>query len=144
MATTTTENTVNDATRPQRLHIALWIGQGLLAAVFFATGLMKVTAPIDQLKTSMSWINGPLGPYVRAIGAVELLGVIGMILPAATRIQPVLTPLAAIGFAIVMALGSITHGNHGELSHIGANVVIGAIAVFVAWGRLKRAPITPR
>jgi uncharacterized membrane protein len=56
-----------------------------------------------------------MGPAVRVIGVVEVLGALGLILPAATRIKPSLTPLAAIGLTTVMALASITHLVRGEV-----------------------------
>lgn len=126
------------------LHIALWVSQGLLAAAFLATGLMKLTTPIDQLQAKMSWVQGPLGSLVRFIALTEIAGALGLILPSATRIQPWLTPLAALGLAIVMLLAMATHVSHGEYGVLGANLLLGGLAVFVAWGRSKAAKIPAR
>ena len=85
-----------------------------------------------------------MGGGVRFIGVVELLGALGLILPAATRIMPKLTPLAASGLLVVMVLASVTHISRGEYPMIIANVVLGALAAFIAWGRLTRAPLGAR
>jgi hypothetical protein len=126
------------------LHVGLWVAQGLLAAAFLMAGGMKVSAPLEELQAQMPWVTGALGGAVRFIGVVELLGALGLILPAATRVLPKLTPLAASGLLTVMILASATHLSRGEYSMIGANVVLGALAAFIAWGRLRKAPIEGR
>jgi hypothetical protein len=78
------------------------------------------------------------------IGVCELLGAVGLILPSATRVLPVLTPVAASALTLVMVLAAGTHFSYGELPVIGVNVVLGGLAAFVAWGRFRRAPIAPR
>lgn len=132
------------ATSGKGLHIGLWVSQVLLALVFLGAGGMKTFAPIEQLRAQMSWVAGSLGGAVRFIGVVELLGAVGVVLPAATRIMPKLTPLAAAGFVVVMVLGAFTHISHGEYPMIVSNLILGGLAAFVAWGRLKKAPIAPR
>jgi hypothetical protein len=67
-----------------------------------------------------------------------------LILPAATRIKPSLTPLAAIGLTTVMALASITHLVRGEVQMLPVTILLGGLAAFVAWGRSRKAPIAPR
>ncbi len=126
------------------LRVALWIVQGLLAATFLAAGLMKSTAPLEQLRASMPWVSGPLGQAVRFIGIVEVLGALGLVLPAATRIKPALTPLAALGLATVMVLASLTHLLRGEVQMLPVTAVLAGLAAFVAWGRARKAPIAPR
>jgi hypothetical protein len=78
------------------------------------------------------------------IGVCELLGAIGLVVPAATRVLPALTPVAASALALVMVLAAGTHFSYGEFPVIGVNVVLGGLAAFVAWGRFRRAPIAPR
>lgn len=126
------------------LHVGLWVAQGLLAAAFVMAGGMKLSAPIEQLQAAMPWVEGAMGGAVRLIGAAELLGGIGLVLPAATRIMPKLTPLAALGLLTVMLLAMLTHITRGEFSALGANVMLGGLAAFVAWGRLAKSPIAPR
>ena len=129
---------------PKGLNIGLWVSQALLAAAFLMAGAMKISTPIDELAAQMPWVAGAMGGAVRFIGVAEILGGLGLILPAASRIQPKLTPLAALGLLVVMVLAMITHITRGEFSAIGANVVLGGLAAFIAWGRLKKAPIQAR
>lgn len=145
MSTTATAPLTADTTRPSRgLHIALWVVQGLLALAFLGAGAMKLTAPIEELAKSMSFIAHTSGAMVRFIGLSEVAGALGLVLPAATRIKPGLTPLAAAGLAVVMVLAFGTHVALGEYAGLGAPVVLGGLAAFVAWGRWKKAPIAPR
>lgn len=126
------------------LHVGLWVAQVLLAVAFLGAGGMKLSAPLDQLAAQMPWVTGAMGGAVRFIGAAEVLGALGLILPAATRLQPRLTPLAALGLLTVMVLASATHLSRGEYQMIGANAVLGGLAAFIAWGRFGRAAIAPR
>jgi hypothetical protein len=126
------------------LGVALWVAQCLLVLGFLAAGLMKSTQPIEQLKATMPWVNGSMGQLVRFIGAVEILGAAGLILPSVTRIKPWLTPLAALGLLTVMLLAAATHLARGESPMLGINAVLGGLAAFIAWGRYFRAPIAPR
>jgi putative oxidoreductase len=81
---------------------------------------------------------------VRFIGTSELLGALGLILPAAMRIKPVLTGFAALGLLTIMVLAALFHASRGEFGMLRVNSVLGALAAFVAWGRLKKAPIPAR
>lgn len=129
--------------RSKELHIGLWIVQALLAIVFAMAGFMKISTPLEQLEQSgMSFVDSYGAGMVRFIGISELLGSVGLILPAALRIKPVLTPLAAVGIAIIMILACGYHISNGE--PFVAPVVLLALAVFVTWGRFKRAPILPK
>lgn len=122
------------------LNIALWVVQGLLALAFGMAGFMKLTAPIAQLAANgMTFVNHYSVEMVRFIGVTELLGALGLILPAALRIKPFLTPLAAVGLAVTMVLAAIEHITQGE--PITANLVLFALTAFVAWGRFIKAPI---
>lgn len=125
------------------LHIGLWVVQALLAAAFGMAGFMKITAPIEQLaQGGMTFVNHYGVGMVRFIGISEVLGAIGLILPAALRIRPVLTPLAAVGLAIIMVLACAYHISHSE--PFVPPVVLFALAVFVAWGRFKKVPVQPK
>lgn len=129
---------------PKGLNIGLWVVQVLLAVGFGMAGLMKSTAPVEELAKNMAWINSSGALLVRFIGISELAGAIGLILPAATRILPVLTPVAAALLAVVMVLAAGVHVFLGEFSALPVNFVLGGLAAFVAWGRFKKAPIAPR
>lgn len=126
------------------LHIGLWVAQIALALMFGMAGVMKSTQPIEVLAQQLVWPGAVPAAMVRLIGISELLGAIGLVLPAATRIQPRLTPLAAAGLVTVMVLAAVFHLTRGELAGIGVNAVLGAIAAFIAWGRLRKAPIPAR
>lgn len=117
------------------MNIALWIAAGLLAALFLGAGLAKMFQPREKLLEKTPWVEDFTDGQVKAIGAVEVLGAIGLILPAVTGILPVLVPLAAVGLAITMVLAAIVHIRRGETSFIGVNLALAAIAAFVAWGR---------
>ena len=125
------------------MNIALWVVQILLALAFGMAGIMKVTQPIVRLETRMGgWVKdvGPRG--VRLIGTLEILGAIGLILPAVTGILPWLTPVAAVGLAMIMIGAMITHGRRSEYSTIGVNVVLLLLALFVVYGRFVIVPIS--
>lgn len=126
------------------LHFGLWAAQVLVAGVFLMAGSMKLTAPVEALQAQMPWVKGALGGAVRFIGLAEVLGGLGLLLPAATRIVPVLTPVAASGLTVVMGLATITHITRGEFEMIPVTLTIGAAAVFIAWGRFAKAPIASR
>lgn len=126
------------------MHITLWIAQGLLAAMFIMAGFMKALQPVDALLESLPWVaSTPLG-LVRFIGVSELLGGIGLLLPAILRIKPFLTIWAALGIGAIMLLAAIFHGSRGEFEAIGFNVFMLAIALFIVWGRSKKAPIAAK
>lgn len=114
------------------MNITLWIVAGLLAAVFLLAGIMKTTQPKDKLAANMGWVEDYSANTVKFIGIVEILGAIGLILPGALDIAPVLVPLAATGLAVTMALAAAVHARRGENDKIAANAVLLVLAVFVA------------
>jgi hypothetical protein len=126
------------------LHIGLWFVQILLAVAFGMAGFMKTTMPFDALNKAMPWTLVVGEPGVRFIGASELAGALGLLLPSITRILPILTPLAGVGLTTVMVLASAFHASRGELGVLPINFVLGSLAAFVAWGRFRRAPIAAR
>jgi putative oxidoreductase len=122
----------------------LWIAQVLLAVAFGMAGTMKAMLPMEQLAAATGW-PGDLPPaLVRFIGASELAAAVGLIVPAATRIRPVLTPLAAAGLATIQVLAVAFHLARGEPEALPVNLSLGALAAFVAWGRSRRVPVRPR
>jgi len=130
-----------EQTPSKGLNITLWVAQGLLAAMFLMAGANKFFQSIEELAKMLPWVTDmPMG-LVKFIGISELLGGLGLLLPSILRIKPTLTPLAALGLSIVMLLASIFHISRGEFSAIGMNIVLLAIALFIAWGRTKKVPI---
>ncbi|MEI7770148.1 MAG: DoxX family protein [Chloroflexales bacterium] len=122
------------------MNIALWVLQVLMAFAFGAAGAMKSTQPIEKLSKSLPW-TGEVSPgLVRFIGISELLGGIGLILPALTGVLPWLTPLAAACLALVMLLGAGFHVIRKEYSTIAPSVLLLLLTLFVAYGRFMLAP----
>jgi uncharacterized membrane protein YphA (DoxX/SURF4 family) len=142
MTYTTTETGTAGASK--RLHVTLWAVQIVLALIFAMTGTMKVAQPIAALAASLHWPGLVPPAFVRFLGVAELLGAAGLILPAATRIAPALTPVAAGALTLVMVPASLWHISRGEFATLAVPVVVGALSAFVAWGRSRRAPIAPR
>jgi len=126
------------------LNITLWILQFLLAAMYLMAGFTKLSRPIEKLAESLPWAAEVSEGLVRFIGASELLGALGLLLPSLLRIKPKLTVFAAIGLALVQLFAIVFHVSRGETSVIGMNFILFLIAVFIAWGRAKKVPITPK
>ncbi len=118
------------------MNVVLWIVAGVLAAVFLASGLMKLAQPRKKIVDSgMGWAADVSDGAVKGIGALEVLGALGLILPAVFGVATVLVPLAAAGLALVMVGAAVTHARRRENQMIVVNVVLFALAAFVAWGR---------
>lgn len=118
------------------MNTVLWVIAGLLSLMFLVGGVMKLARPREDLAASgMGWAMDFSAEMVKGIGALEVLAAIGLILPAVTGVVPVLTPLAAVGLALVMAGAAVVHGRRKEYPMIGVNAVLLVLAVVVAWGR---------
>jgi uncharacterized membrane protein YphA (DoxX/SURF4 family) len=127
----------------KNLNIALWVLQVLLAAVFLMAGLTKLTKPITQLSVMLAWTASVPELMVRFIAVAEILGALGLLLPSLTKIQPSLTPLAALSLSVVMALAVLFHITRGEFGVTLPSLVLGVLSAFVAWGR-RQVPIQAR
>ena len=132
------------APRSRALHVTLWVVQVLLFAFFMVAGVNHGLKPIAEAAQSSPWITGVPVWLARFIGFAEIAGALGLVLPAATRITPWLTPLAAAGLAVIMALAVPFHVMRGEASVVAFNIVPALLAAFVAWGRSTRVRIAPR
>lgn len=119
------------------MNIVLWIIAGALAFVFAGAGAAKLAQPKEKLVASphMAWAEDFPPGILKTIGALEVLAALGLILPAALDIVPVLVPLAATGLVLLMVGAAITHARRKENSAIVMNLVLIALAVTVAWGR---------
>ncbi|MFF3665870.1 DoxX family protein [Microtetraspora malaysiensis] len=117
------------------MNVFLWVAQAVLAAVFGLAGVMHSTLPKERLHPMLPWVEDFTPARIRLIGVVELLGALGLILPAATGIAPILTPLAAVGLAITMLGAAVTHVRRKEPAAVAVNAVLLALAVLIAWGR---------
>ncbi|MDA1359467.1 DoxX family protein [Glycomyces luteolus] len=117
------------------MNVFLWILQGLLAAAFLAAGTIKATQPKEKLAANFTWVTDFSAGTVKLIGASQVAGALGLILPALTGIAVILTPLAAVGLGLIMVFAAIYHLRKGEYSSIVINAVILLIAAVIAWGR---------
>ncbi|WP_238008137.1 DoxX family protein [Dactylosporangium sp. AC04546] len=117
------------------MNVFLWVLQILLGVAFLGAGVMKSTQPKEKLAGNMTWVNRRSAGTVKFIGVMEILGGLGLILPWATDIAPILTPLAAVGLALVMVLAIADHVRAKEYPVIPVNLVLGALAVVIAIGR---------
>ena len=118
------------------MNVALWIGQVLLAIVFFYSGAMKSTKSETELVAmGQTGVENLSGSLIRFIGVSEILGAIGIILPWLTGIMPILTPIAATGLGTIMILAAIVHFRRNEKTTAIQNLVILLTCALVAFGR---------
>jgi hypothetical protein len=124
------------------MNITLWIVSGLLAAAYLAVGGMKVVMSTKQLANNpnMAAIADELSaPSIKTIGAIEIAGALGLILPWLTGITPILTPVAALGLVALQVGAMVFHGRRKEFKQWPVNLLFAGLAAFVAWGRLTGA-----
>ncbi len=122
------------------MNIALWIVQVMLGAMFIFAGVTKAFR-YGHAHATLPWVKDVPRGMTTFIGISELLGGLGLVLPAITRILPWLTPLAAAALALVMLLAAGFHTSRKEWSGIAFNTVLLVLAVFVAYGRFFVAPL---
>jgi len=141
MATETTKFGDSDlpSTRGKGLSITLWILQGLMAALFLFSGAMKFIMSVEQMTKGSSLSGG----FIHFIGVCEILGGIGLILPALLRIMPILTPIAASGLVIIMAGATYVSLPMGIKAAV-FPAFFGLLLAFIAYGRFKLRPIPPK
>lgn len=128
------------AVKSKGLNIALWVAQGLISLTLIWAGYAKLFQPIEETAKMLPWALDNPG-LLKFTGIVDLLGGIGIVLPAALKIQPKLTVFAAYGTIALMIAASIFHISRGEASLIGMNIFFLVLAGLIAWGRTKKAPI---
>jgi hypothetical protein len=119
------------------MDLALWIAAGLLAAVAMAGGISKTFVPKAKLAAAHGgeWTAGASVGFVKTLGVLELLAAVGLILPALVDIAPVLVPVTAVCWVLLMIGAMITHGRLGQAKLVVLNLVYLALAAFIAWGR---------
>ena len=117
------------------MNVVLWVLAGVLAVAFLVAGLTKLTQPKAKLAANMAWVEDFSPGVVKVIGALEVLAAIGLILPAALDVVPVLVPLAAVGLVALMTGAALTHARRREFPMIAINVVLLLLAVVIIWGR---------
>lgn len=122
------------------MNIALWVAQVLTALAFGQHGYSMLFR-VEQARARMAWTRAVTIPVLRFIGVVEILGAIGLILPAATGVLAWLTVVAAAGLVAIMVLAILFHIARREWPSIVVNLVLGALASFVLYGRVMLEPI---
>jgi hypothetical protein len=94
-------------------------------------------------RAGLGWAQDYSQTNIRLIGFVEIVGAVGLVLPAALHIAPILVPLAAVGLALVMVGAIVVHARRKEPMNIVVNVVLIVLAVIVALGRFGPYSFTP-
>jgi len=119
------------------MDVALWIIAGLLAAAFLASGVGKLTLPKEKLYArGLEYVESFSAGTIKMIGALEILAAVGLILPAALDIAPIVVPLAATGLVLLMIGAIITHvRRHDGAQAIIVNLTLLTLALLVALGR---------
>ncbi|MFI6921430.1 DoxX family protein [Nonomuraea spiralis] len=129
------------------LNGALWSLQALWGFFFAGSGFGKVLLYDDTLYATapqaVAWYAAVPQSLIVLIGILEVLGGIGLILPAMTGVRPNLAPLAAAGLTLTMILAAGFHIMRGEYELVPANLLLGGVAAFIAVGRWKLRPIAP-
>lgn len=120
------------------MNLALWIAAGLLALVALIGGTTKAFVPKEKLAQAPGgeWTGDASVRFVKTLGVLELLAAVGLILPAALDIVPVLVPVTAVCWVLLMIGAMITHIRHESSSRYALlNVIYLGVAAFIAWGR---------
>jgi uncharacterized membrane protein YphA (DoxX/SURF4 family) len=123
------------------MDIALWILQIVVALTFLVFGwshAFRFEALGARPRTG--WVRNVGQTNLRVIGALEILASIGLVLPALTGILPSLTPLAAAMLALLMLCAIVFHARRGEWPNALFTLLLGALALTVAWGRFVVEP----
>jgi hypothetical protein len=119
------------------MNLALWICAGLLAVVALTGGISKTFVPKEKLAAARGggWTEDAGVGFVKTLGILELLAAAGLILPAVVGIAPVLVPVTAVCWVLLMVGAMITHGRRREAGFVMLNLLYLALAAFIAWGR---------
>jgi uncharacterized membrane protein YphA (DoxX/SURF4 family) len=117
------------------MNTTIWLVQSVLAFGFLMAGAMKLTQPREKLAPQMAWIEDFSDTQVKLVGLAEVAGALGLILPRATDVAPVLTPLAAVGLVLVMIGAAVTHLRRHENQFVAINGLLLVLASVVVWAR---------
>ena len=118
------------------MNLLLWIFQGVLAVVFLGSGIAKGGMSRERLvATGQTGVAVFPMPLVRFTAGCELLAAAGLVLPWATGIAPVLTPLAGVGLCVVMVGAASSHARLREPRNVAANALLFGMALTVVIGR---------
>lgn len=116
-----------------------WVFSAVLAMVFLIVGVAKAFR-YEQARKSFPWVEDVPRVLVQVIGIAEVLGAIGLILPAATGFYGWLTPIAAVALGFHMLLAAGFHLRRHEGTEAGPAVILLLLAAFVAYARWPLVP----
>jgi len=122
------------------MDTVLWVAQAVVALAMLASGGMKVVTPRERLVERMAWASDFSAVQIQFFGIIEVLGGLGLVLPPALGVLPILTPVAATGLLVVMAGAAATHVRRRERAMVMAPVVLGALCALIAIGRFVWVP----
>jgi uncharacterized membrane protein len=122
-----------------KVNVALWIVQAFLALAFFGAGFDQAVNYNDA-RRRLPWVGSLSRGGATFIGALEIVGAIGLIVPAWTGTIPSLTILAAAALAVLMGLAVVFHSRRHEIPQLGFSAFCGILAALVAFGRIVVAP----
>jgi uncharacterized membrane protein len=109
-----------------------WILQALTALLFIAGGLVKLLVPREKMIPKQPYVKDYTAAQIKWIGTAEILGAIGLLVPAATGILPVLTPIAAVGLCVIMLFATRLHLREKEMKKVAIIVVMIFVTGYVA------------
>lgn len=115
------------------MHVAYWIVAALLAFFYAYAGGKKLVQAQERLRPMMAWVDQVPMRWVRAIGALELAGALGLLLPPLTGVAPALAVAAAVGLVLIQLGGMALHLSRGEARQIGLNIGLLATAGVAVW-----------
>jgi len=118
------------------MTVAVWIVSAVAALLYLVAGGRKVTMAEAKLPANFPFVEATGVPLLRLIGALEILGAIGLIVPALTGIAPILTPIAGFALALIMLLAIVFHVRRKEYGSLGFNALLLVLPLFVAIARL--------
>jgi hypothetical protein len=127
------------------MNLALWIAAGLLAVVALVAGISKAFVPRERLAATHGgeWTAHASVGFVKTLGVLELVSAVGLILPAVVDVAPVLVPVTAACWVVLMVGAMITHLRYGGLNKfVALNLLYLSLAAFIAWGRFGPEPFT--
>ncbi|MCF3135433.1 DoxX family protein [Streptomyces olivochromogenes] len=115
------------------MHVAYWTVAGLLALFYAYAGGKKILQTQEQLRPMMGWVDTVPMPLVKAIGTLEVLGALGLLLPPLTGTAVPLALAAAVGLVLIQIGGMTLHLSRGEVREIGLNITLLILAAVAAW-----------
>lgn len=127
------------------MQITLWLIAGALAIAFTIGGASQILMSKEQYRSvgaSQHWVDDFTAGHVKAIGTIKITGSLGLVIPAAIGIAPVLVPLAASGLMLVMAGAVTTRFRRSEWKNMVGDLIFVGLLAFLAWGRFDIHPFT--